>query len=447
MRKALKSSIAMGVPVIGMVMGMVAAPVNAYAGTSAKTTVTILAPSDTSLDPVWEAQTKLFEKQHPDIQVKWDFLPWNNMWAKQASEMLVNKLQDIYLINSTGYASGNLQYMIQKDKAAPITKYVNVKDLKLQPQFTAPATYKGQLYAMPFESFASMAYLDVDLFKKYHIPVPNANWTAQDEIKIEKEFLAKAKKTGEKINTSLGWAMFDDRYASEWTGYKEYYLDKAGKAPDLTTNPRLLKFFRWSLEAQQLVPPAGSFPSSWATQFGETAQPIFQDQSYATGAVMGAANFKVKVLPWPKGLNQYREFTGANYWVINSQSKVAKAAAEFLHFIDTPAAAKLYVAQGKFAPVNTLTNKDYEFSIPTKDKVNKNLMVQVAKVQGEFKASPPDRNLPLYAKGLSYDTLGTIWTNVVGNNLSKNKYKTWSQFFPDLQKAQSEMQQYVNSLH
>lgn len=413
-----------------------------------KTTVTVLAPADTGLDPVWKQQARMFEKENPDITIKFTYVPWNNMPQKQQSEMLIHKLQDVFLINQTGYSPGQLQNLILKGKAAPVSDYVDISDLKLQSKFAEPAKYKGKLYAVPFEGYGWCAYLNPALFKKYGISTPSEDWTVDDDLKLVKQFQDKAGAKGGKINLS-GPYLFDDRYGSFWTGYREWFFNQNQTSVDLTRDD-LKSFFTYSVERNNYVPRSGEFKDTWAQAFADGNQPIFYDATYAAGAVIQLAPFEVQVVPWPRsGVQDIRTFTSANYWLLNSESQVKEQAAKFIHFTMKPPAAKVYIKQGKYAPTDAIKPEQYKGTVPkVKNPQNNDLPATVAKLLQKLqsKSTPPDRDLKLFAKGLDYDKMSTVWSTVVMKPIGKHQVHTYDDLVPLLQKTTDQFEKYVDQI-
>jgi sorbitol/mannitol transport system substrate-binding protein len=153
----------------GMVMAVAAAPAHA------DTTLTIATVNNGDM-VVMQKLSPAFEKQHPDIHLRWVVLEENVLRQRVTTDIATKAGQfDVMAI-------GNYEVPIWA-KQGWLAPYDNlpasyaVDDL-LQPVREA-LTYNGKLYALPFYAESAMTYYRTDLFDKAGLKMPAAPTYAQ----------------------------------------------------------------------------------------------------------------------------------------------------------------------------------------------------------------------------------------------------------------------------
>lgn len=141
-----------------------------------------------------------FEKENPKIHVDLQMLSFNDYFTKLQTQMAGGMPPDVFELNYENFYNyakkgtlANLSPYIKKDKD------FNPKEIN-EHAYKA-FNYKGKQYGM-VESFSNVVlFYNEDLFKKYHVPTPKANWTWKDE-------LAAAKKLTRKVNGKQIWGTY-----------------------------------------------------------------------------------------------------------------------------------------------------------------------------------------------------------------------------------------------
>jgi multiple sugar transport system substrate-binding protein len=121
----------------------------------------------------------LFEAQHPNIKIEMEVLGGDTYWPKILAMLAGQDAYDVFWMdtyNFLDYASRNamldLTPYIERDQ-------VNMADLYGAGRMVN-VTYEDQVYAVPKDSDDPALYYNKDLFDKYGVAYPTADWTWDD---------------------------------------------------------------------------------------------------------------------------------------------------------------------------------------------------------------------------------------------------------------------------
>ena len=140
-------------------------------GTASAATTLDYATWDGTRQQADETLIAAFNKSHPDIQVKYNLVPWGVYWQKAAAMTAGGSTFDVMWMNLD-----NFPFYQSQGALSPIT--LDAKTLSALPATrTAPYRVGGQLYGVPLGPQPVTVYINRALFKERGVPVPTEAWT------------------------------------------------------------------------------------------------------------------------------------------------------------------------------------------------------------------------------------------------------------------------------
>lgn len=125
---------------------------------------------------------EMFEQEHPDIDIIYEFSGWDDHWTKLATQAAGGNLPDImqhdYARLSEWVANGLLMPLDEYVEAGGLD-FSNVADANLD-----GGRIDGKLYGVNLGTNSMCFVLNVDLFKKAGVDLPPQQWTWADFEKI-----------------------------------------------------------------------------------------------------------------------------------------------------------------------------------------------------------------------------------------------------------------------
>lgn len=206
----------------------------------------------------WQHDASLVTQKYPNIHIKFETADFNNYWTKLETEAASGSLPDIVSLQSlrtAGFSSAlrSLDSYVQQSKF----------DLSaFDPGIIKGLTSQGQLRALPYDFGPLVMFYNKDLFQKYHVPLPSANWTYADFLQAAKQ-----------LTHGNDYGFVATSYPDGWLPFAlsagAKYLTSDGKL-DLT-NPRLVEGFQnyaqlvyqYHVAPTISVPQASQTPSIW----------------------------------------------------------------------------------------------------------------------------------------------------------------------------------------
>jgi multiple sugar transport system substrate-binding protein len=131
--------------------------------------------------PVIEKIIEDFNNSQDDIEVKHTYLPFGDIWTKNLASIAAGKPADIIIndINQVAHRAKNNQ---TTNLAEYIEKDPEVKD-RFFPELYNASLYKGDPYALPFNTDTRMLFYNKDMFKEAGLDPnkPPATWEELQE--------------------------------------------------------------------------------------------------------------------------------------------------------------------------------------------------------------------------------------------------------------------------
>lgn len=254
----------------------------------------------------WQHDASLVTQKYPNIHIKFETADWNNYWTKLETEAASGSLPDIVSLQSLRTAGFSTAFR-------PLDPYIQQSHFDLSAfdrGIIKGLTSQGQLRALPYDFGPLVMFYNKDLFQKYHVPLPSANWTYAD-------FLQDAQKLTHGNDYGFVATSYPDAWLPFALGNGAKYLKSDGKL-DLT-NPQLADAFQnyaklvyqYHVAPTISVPQATQTPSLW--QAGHIAMVV--DGPWDLINDKQTVNFKFGIAPLPKQQNAVTLTAGSGFGI------------------------------------------------------------------------------------------------------------------------------------
>lgn len=296
---------------------------------------------------VFDEIKKQFEEENPDIKVEYIDIG-NDRLPKTMSMIQSGNPPDIFFLNES------VRYMASKGVLAPLDDFIEADknfDLSRFPSVgIEPQTWEGQVYALPIEVTPYVMYYNVDMFKKYGVPLPENDWTqgefyaAAKALTIPEEKIYGYQSLSNWHNITLGWL--------ERAGGSLLSEDQSSCALDTPEALSALTF----LYDMTVVDKISIDPAEAASMGTTGVDVMFRNQK---AAMISAAmwdvpifrdnplEFEYNVVKMPRNKNQDTK-ANCTLWAISSASEHPKEAWKFLSYMVSEQGMKL-LAQAEYS--------------------------------------------------------------------------------------------------
>ncbi len=140
-----------------------------------------------------KAQIAAFEKEHPDIKVKLEVVPWENYWTKLQTMLAGGNCWDVFAMDTGFYME---DYVI-RGAVLDLTPYIERDhiDLSVYPKMVlAIHRFNGRYYSLPRDYDTIALYYNKDAFDKAGLKYPDESWTWTDVIYAAEKLTIRDKK-------------------------------------------------------------------------------------------------------------------------------------------------------------------------------------------------------------------------------------------------------------
>lgn len=120
-----------------------------------------------------------FESLYPDIKVKFEYADWGGYWSKLQIEIAGDSAPDVCLMSGAYFFK-----FVENNQLLSLQEYIdsdpdiNINDY--YPLLVNLFKYKGRIFGMPRDFNTVALYYNKDLFDKFAVEYPNADWTWND---------------------------------------------------------------------------------------------------------------------------------------------------------------------------------------------------------------------------------------------------------------------------
>ncbi|MDN4075320.1 ABC transporter substrate-binding protein [Fictibacillus terranigra] len=331
--------------------------------------------------PVIEKIISDFNKSQDRIEVKHTYLPWGDIWTKNLASIAAGNPADLIIndINSVSTRAKNAQ---NTNLAKYIAKDPELKN-RFYPELYKATLYKGDPYALPFNTDTRLLFYNKDMFKEAGLDPnsPPKTWAELEEYGKKLDV-----KKGKKY-TRIGYLPNYGIASDVWmiTADGKGYWDFKAKKP-IINDPKNVEALTWVKNYYDSY--GDKVINSFKAEFGEeTADPFVAGKLAMT---TDAATFYTKIRDYGKDINfgvaplpEMQPGSGHTSWgggfaaEIPKGAKHPKEAFEFLKYL-TDVQAQQYWAEKNFD--NVANKKASENASKSKDFTDDGKMVYSAAV-------------------------------------------------------------------
>lgn len=318
----------------------------------------------------YQKSIDIFEKQHPNIHVTIEQIPYGNYPQKLTSEYVSHDAPDLFWVN-TPFLANWIQDGMVKD-IGPLIKRDHVNMAQYYPALVKLHEHAGKIYGLPKDWDTIALYYNKDYFAQHHVKIPkNLTWKP-DGSGTFMPMLKQA--TTDDKGRSMGTKGFDagniKTYAltvanDPQSGYGSFLamngagvLAKPYSKKITLADPKAQQAFEYYtglMNKDHVGVPAGEMgpevAGSTATQlFAEGRVAIFQAGDWNTSTIASSVKFKVGVLPLPAGPEGRASVFNGLVDAINTASPHPKEAWELEKWLGSPASEKIMGEGGYIWP-------------------------------------------------------------------------------------------------
>ncbi len=289
----------------------------------------------------------MFEKLHPDIKIKFEYMPWNQFRTKLLTQLAAGEAPDFWLCDG-------VQFMDYASRGAikDLTEYVN-RDFDKDEFFALdfPSDPNGRIWGVVRDIQTVVLYYNKELFNEVGLKYPDETWNWDS-------LLAAAKKLTKKQGRNNQYGFYSQNWIT--AGWFNFIYQNKGRILDETRTKSMLnqpeaieavQFMVDMIHKYKVAPTdeaisgvgtlGGAFPANLvAMQYHNSLQASVYNQ-------IKDLDYDVSVLP--KGKIRAVSYN-ANPFVINakSSSEKAKAAWEFIKFFARTEDVQKLLAEGGY---------------------------------------------------------------------------------------------------
>jgi multiple sugar transport system substrate-binding protein len=304
---------------------------------------------------------EMFEKEHPDIDIIYEFSTWDDHWTKLATQAAGGNLPDImqhdYARISEWVANG-LLLPLDDYVAEGILDFSDVAESTLE-----GGRIGGKLYGVNLGTNSMCFVLNVDLFQKAGIDLPPQQWTWAD---FEKLCLALHEKLG-----LFGYAgntlIHDHLWKAIYLSKGEWVYSADGKSLGYTDDQPLIDH----LKMIQRLQKAGAIDSrgnELAYQDVAEQQPFNKKQAAMnfmwSNQVVGIqsqfcpdCNFKLVLVPRLAGGKSANYVKPSMFFSITKDAKHPKEAAMFINYFTNSVEANTVLLAERGVPISSVVKE------------------------------------------------------------------------------------------
>lgn len=344
---------------------------------------------DVIQQPAMEAIAAEFTKEHPNIKVKVEVIPWGDYWTKMSAAAPAGTLPDVFWMHGgqfIKYATGGF--------LEPITDKVQSTAIDLSnyaANLGSIYTLDGQNYAVPkdFDTIG-LAY-NKELFDQAGIPYPDATWDYNKLAEV-------AKKLSQPDKGIYGFAAKMDTQVGYWNDMLAnggYILndDMTKSGYDDPASIEALKF-RYQMILDKASPTHQQMTDTDSTEMFKSGKlAMIFEGSWRNADIDGSEiiHGKWNWAPLPKGKVKRGNIINGLGNVMSAKGKHKEEAGLFLEFLGSKRAAEITAEMGAAIPAFNGTQDAW-----VKSKPDLNLQVFIDQVADAVPYPSGSKSYPIW---------------------------------------------------
>lgn len=314
--------------------------------------------------PAYQKSIDAFTKQHPDIKVTVEQLPYSDYWTKLVTETAAGRGPDVFWDSVPYFPQLVKQGVIEN--LDPLIARDSYDFNQFYPQVADAYTYQGHRYGMPADIGMTAMIYNKDLFDKAGVAVPtDATWAPDGSGTL----LAAAQKLtadeGGRHPTDPG---FDPKQVKQWgfmadnhnqTQYINWIPENGGTfmtdafGKFSFNEPKAVEAVQWQanmINKWHVSPPPSAGKALDMFNRGQVA--MFPAVNALLPYVVPKVNFKVGVTALPAGPQGRVTNVNGLTFALNKRSKNAKSAWELIKWLGSTDSQKIMSEGGYVWPAN-----------------------------------------------------------------------------------------------
>jgi len=309
---------------------------------------------------------EMFEKEHPDIDIIYEYSGWDDHWTKLATQAAGNNLPDIMQHDYSRIAEwvGNgLLLPLDEYVESGVLDFTNVAQSALD-----GGRVDGKLYGVNLGVNTTAMFLNVGVFEELGIPVPKDKWTWAEFEKIANEVKEKAG-TYAYAGVTLS---YDHLWKAVYQSNGEWVFSEDGKAlgyeddqpfiDNLNMSLRLIESgavpsreVEVSMAAEQNPFNLGEAAMSWAWTNQLAGDPVHYCPD---------CNFSLTWTPRLEGGLSANYLKPSMFFSITKDAKHPKEAAMFIDFFTNSVEANKVLMADRGVPVSSVVKEAMKPMLP-----------------------------------------------------------------------------------
>ena len=137
----------------------------------------VIAEYSAATGPIFEDMAKAFEAGHPDIDIRIEVVPWDNLEQKLLTDIAGGTAPDLSIIGTrwlVGY--------VEEGVVEPLDDYMSEEfKARFIDTFLAPSVIDGTTYGLPVAASARAMYFNKELLEQAGVAEPPSTWQELEE--------------------------------------------------------------------------------------------------------------------------------------------------------------------------------------------------------------------------------------------------------------------------
>ena len=272
---------------------------------------------------------KKFMEKNPNITIKATNTEFNEYFRKILAQAASNTLPDVMYMQDT-----RVSQWMRQGSFRSLDQYVKAdKDFKIEefaPEALKLTSYKGQLYAIPYDWGGPCLVYNKTIFDEAKIKYPDESWTLDSLLDAAKATTLPGKQWGWDYAYIGNWAM-ESMYFRPF-GADVFNADETASA--LTTEPAIQAMTWWSdlLLKHKVAPTPAEKQAVQTVPFavGRVAMYYAPPWNTPTFNKFGGDKLKWDIAPMPKGPKERTSAAMGSNFAMSKDSKTPDAAWTYL---------------------------------------------------------------------------------------------------------------------
>jgi multiple sugar transport system substrate-binding protein len=293
----------------------------------------------------------VFEKQNPDIEIKYVVAPFDTYFTKLQTDVAAGNAPDVYELNYENFVT-----FASKGVLRSLTSLISRDKEKVAELFYPAALnafkHRGVQYGLPMTFSTVVLYYNKDLFDKAGVAYPTANWTWQDELAAAKKLTDPSKRI---------WGTYQEIQFWEFYKVSAQFGGGVKVSPlvqiDTAKNREALQMMVDRIRVNKVMPTDAELSGMGNVDLFFNGQVAMLHTGIWMFDMFSKAKFNWDIAVEPGAANKATHFF-SNAAVISSTSKNPDAAYKWVKFISSsPVTAQKRIETGWELPALSLNQR------------------------------------------------------------------------------------------